>query len=233
MARIVYSGLINSIRGSIGGTTFQKNAYGYTIKNKPNMIKPNTFLQQKIKSYFLQSVQTWTTLSFSEQSDWNTWALTYPVYSKHNPLSALSGYSLFVKWNTLRQINGDSIVTIPSGPRYVLPPFAPTIDAHGEPADALRYSPNADPEESQIKVSLYVTRPVKDSKNFIGTVPKFMVSSGLTATQYPITTYFQALYGTLPVAGDLINLKMVMYNYDAAQLYPDYTAKITVGSFTP
>jgi hypothetical protein len=233
MARIVYSGLINSIRGSIGGTTFQKNAYGYTIKNKPNMIKPNTFEQQKIKQYFLQCVQDWTTLSSATQSDWNTYAATYPVYSKHNPTSQLSGYALFVKWNALRLISENPIVETPSGDRYTFPAVNIQIKAHGEPADALELLFGVDQANQSIMAILYLSRPVKDSKNFIGSIPKLIHTFGVTNTAIQIGTIYYDLFGTLPVAGEFIQCRITFFDIDAAQVYPTFSAKITVGSFTP
>jgi hypothetical protein len=233
MARIVYSGLVNSIRGSIGGTTFQKNAYGYTIKNKPNMIKPNTFEQQKIKQYFLQSIQDWTTLSYATQSDWNTYAATYPVFSKHNPTSQLSGYSLFVKWNALRLISGNPIVETPSGDRYVFPAIDPQLKAHGEPADALELLFDVDSANQSIMCIVYLSRPVHDAKNFIGSIPKLIHAFGLTNSPISIQSLYQPLFGVLPVSGEFVLCRISFFNIDAAQVYPTFSAKITVGSFTP
>lgn len=233
MARIVYSGLVNSIRGSIGGTTFQKNAYGYTIKNKPNMIKPNTFDQQVIKQYFLQCIQDWTTLSFATQSDWNTYAATYPVYSKHNPSSQLSGYNLFVKWNALRLISGNPIVEMPSGDRYVFPAIAVAVKTHGEPADAMELLFGVDSANQSIMAIVYLSRPVKDSKNFVGSIPKLIHSFGLTNTPVYLQTIYYPIFGTLPVAGEFILCRITFFDIDAAQIYPTFSAKLTVGSFTP
>ena len=97
MARIIYSGLIESIRGSIAGTTFQANAYGYTIKKKPNIINPNTASQNLRKSYLAKAVRQWRSFIQATRDSWDTFASTYPQYSQHNPSAQLSGYAVFTK----------------------------------------------------------------------------------------------------------------------------------------
>ena len=97
MARIIYSGLVTSIRGSIGGTTFQNNAYGFTVKNKANMVKPNTVSQNLSKLVFSLAVKAWGTLTVANRANWDSWAATYPQFAKNNPSSVLSGFAVFVK----------------------------------------------------------------------------------------------------------------------------------------
>ena len=67
MARITYSGLVTSIRGKVGGTVFQANAYGHTVKNSPNMVRPNTPDQQLSKVILSKAVKLWSEISQPER----------------------------------------------------------------------------------------------------------------------------------------------------------------------
>jgi len=124
MARIVYSALIDNIRGSVGGTTFQKNAYGYTVKHKPNMIKPWTSDQLARQIAFSRAVKAWKQASTQTRNNWDSWAVTNPQYSKHNPNAVLSGFACFVKWHTQNFLDGAGYVD--TNPSLTIPD-APTI----------------------------------------------------------------------------------------------------------
>src|SRR5690606_31037464 len=102
MARIKYTALVESIRGSIQGTTFQRNAYGYTVKGKPNMVNPNTNLQSASKRNMSGIAQAWSSLSDSDRNAWDTWAATNPVPSRLNPDANLTGFAQFTRWHNIR-----------------------------------------------------------------------------------------------------------------------------------
>ena len=74
MARIIYSALVTAIRGSVGGTTFQQNQYGSTIKNKPKMIRPRSNQQEKRKIYMTAATQAWGNLTVNRRNAYNTYA---------------------------------------------------------------------------------------------------------------------------------------------------------------
>lgn len=115
MARIKFTALVESIRGSIAGTTFQRNAYGYTVKAKPNMVNPNSHYQSQRKQQFQAAQLAWQTLTDAERGYWNSYAATYPTPSINNPSSYLSGYNLFTRWHAIEFLGGSTILTNPSG----------------------------------------------------------------------------------------------------------------------
>ena len=80
MARIIYSALVTQIKGSVGGTTFQSNAYGFTIKNKASVVKPRTMLQERSKKFFASATGAWRKLSQTNRDTWVSWAAAmWPV----------------------------------------------------------------------------------------------------------------------------------------------------------
>lgn len=115
MARIKFTALVESIRGTIAGTTFQRNAYGYTVKAKPNMVNPNTSYQSTRKAAFQAAQNAWKALTDTERGYWDTYAATYPTPSQHNPAAYLSGYALFVRWHAIEFQSTMNVLTNPSG----------------------------------------------------------------------------------------------------------------------
>lgn len=201
MARIVYSALVESIRGSIGGTTFQKNAYGYTVKKKPNIIVPNTGLQTNIKNILSIVTRAWNGLTSAKRAEYVAWASTYPQYAKHNPSSQLSGYAVFVKYNCLRVLGGSPVFTS----TLQAPPAADTLSYEVENnvgALAINITSADDSEEWQIL--FFVSRVFKSTQNFIGTATRFISLSSNATQSEVITTPYTALYGGVPAVGDFV-----------------------------
>lgn len=208
MARIVYSALIESIRGSIGGTTFQKNAYGYTIKKKPNMINPNSQPQQLQKTFFALAVRAWGQLTNAQRADWDTWATTYPQYAKHNPTSQLSGFAVFTKVHVYRLMYGRPVDTNPTYTAY-----AQDIITLGCKlvAGVLSLVVTSDNDSEEWWLVLSVSRPFTDSQNFVGSRVRYMTQITNTTTTVNITTKYTSLFGILPAVGQKIALSVIPY----------------------
>lgn len=219
MARIIYSGLVESIRGSIGGTTFQANAYGYTVKRKPNMIRPASAAQNSRKAILSKVTREWRELTQSKRDEYNSWASTYPQYAKHNPESQLSGYAVFVKYNAIRVLSGGSIYT---GVLY--PPSAgDTIDyLISRNGAALELGISSLNEDSLWTILFFISRVLGASQNFIGTVPRYFTSHVNDTDTVTITTLYTDKYGSLPGVGDYVALDALLYdNYSPKVLARD------------
>ena len=208
MARIIYSGLIDSIRGSIGGTTFQKNKYGYTVKHKPNMTKPWTADQLSMQSYFTQAVRAWRELTNAYRADWNTWAATYPQYAKHNASAQLSGFACFVKWHAYAFICGFGVDVTPVGPipDVITPTFKITLA--GGVLSLVHTWPGG---QEDWNVAFFMSRPFGAAQNFIGTRTRFMFAGTDNTATEVITAIYPAKYGSLPVLGDRIAVDYVEF----------------------
>lgn len=131
MARIIYSALIESIRGSIGGTTFQRNAYGYTIKKKPTMVNPNTQPQTREKLKFNQVQQAWLLMSDSDRQQWNTWAEQWPVPARLNPNANLSGMAQFTRRHMATLLHFYEPVPLPFAERTAVSDNGSTVFRQG------------------------------------------------------------------------------------------------------
>lgn len=111
MARIQYTALVNRIAGSIAGTTFQRNAYGHTIKTKPNTVNKNTQAQAEKKALILSISKNWATLSNNDRRSWAKQAESFPIKSRLNPDSTLNGYNYYMKYNLIsKQVSSRAIL---------------------------------------------------------------------------------------------------------------------------
>lgn len=215
MARIVYSGLVDSIRGSIGGTTFQSNKHGYTVKSKPNMVHPRSPLQNARKATFAGAVKAWQQLSDAQRTDWNTWASTYPQYAKYNPSSQLSGYELFVRQHAFLFLIGQSVITAPA---YDVKPTDTLTFSLTLAGGVLSLVSSSTTKDAEWWVVCFISRPFPVSSNFIGTKARYFYSFENDDDNNNITSAYIALFGVLPVLGSRVALDYVQVGTDNGQL---------------
>lgn len=228
MARIIYGALAESIRGSIGGTTFQRNAYGYTIKKKPNMIHPNTQWQQAQKIYFSKAVLAWNALTAAQRLDWDSWASTYPQYAKNNPSSQLSGFAVFVRTHCLRFMTGKAVDTNPTYATYA---NASCTLAFNVSAVAMEMDFTDTNGNEEFYVALFVSRPFSGSQNFIGTKTRyFEVEPSITTNGIIITNTWLAKFGTLPLVGQTIAWRAVYFGADNGQVLAEQKGLETIAA---
>jgi len=219
MARIVYSALVESIKGSIGGTTFQKNAYGYTVKKKPNMVNPNTQYQRVQKILFSQASKAWAGLSSAQRSDWNAWASAYPSYSKHNPSSELSGYAVFVRTHVYRFMCGLAVITAPVYTSYSQLNYNWELwrDA------ALLHVDDMDSLGTGDWYNLcFASRKYTPTQFFIGTAPRFVGFSLDNTDSINIYTRYMQIFGVNLADTEQISMTIISIGLANGQvLSPD------------
>lgn len=215
MARIIYTGLVESIRGSIGGTTFQRNAYGYTVKRKPNMINPNSALQNARKLIFSRVTRAWRDLTQAKRDEYDSWASTYPQYSKYNPESQLSGYAVFVKYNCLRLLTGASILTA----TLAVPPDTDTLTYEVEnDSGVLKVNITSTTGDEEWIILFFMSRRFTASQLFIGTSPKYIKDSSNATQSVTITTQYTDIFGYVPSPGDLVALDSLLIGADCPKV---------------
>lgn len=225
MARIIYTALVESIRGSIAGTTFQRNRHGYTIKKKPNMVNPNTALQNSRKVIFSSVVRSWRDLTSGQRSNYETYASTYPQYAKNNPTSQLSGYEVFVRYNCLRRLTGYSVLTSWAGTVPADDDITVTIT---NDSGVLKINITVSTETEDWKVLFFLSRPFSPTQNFIGTAPKYVGFLTNVVNSYTATDAYTSLYGSLPAVGDLVALDILFISDVSPYVLSRDSAVITV-----
>jgi hypothetical protein len=208
MARIVYSALVDSIKGSIGGTTFQSNRYGYTVKHKPNMTRPWTALQKASQIYFSQAVRAWRELSDTGRENWITWATTNPQYAKHNASAQLSGFACFVKWHAFAFMCD---LSVDEAPALTIPDVTVATSKIILSGGVLSLSVTWPGGVENWNIAYFMSRPFGVAQNFIGTRTRFIIYGTDDTGSLDLTSLYTAKYGSLPVLGDRIAVDYVMF----------------------
>jgi hypothetical protein len=111
MARITFSAVINSVQGSVGGSVFQKNKSGFTLKNKSINVDSSTEKQILSRSFVSAIQNAWQSMTDAQRNEWSIFANFYPVLNKNNRNVKLTGGQLFMKYNLIRMNAGFSILT--------------------------------------------------------------------------------------------------------------------------
>lgn len=217
MARIIYSGLVSSINGSIAGTTFQRNAYGHTIKKKPNIVNPNRIAQQPRKSSMQLVSQTWQTLTPAQRTAWNNQAVAHPVPCRLNPSANLSGHALWLRLNLLQRTAGLSLITtMTNAAQDTLLPGTSEIQRVGA---TLIFFDDSDSSLNNLVVMCFLSGVVKATQLYDRSRTRFMGSFALPALdQIDITAIYTSTFGSLPVAGNSVFLKRVYVNATNGQV---------------
>lgn len=228
MARIIYSGLVTSIKGSVGGTTFQSNAYGNTVKNKPNMVIPNTVEQEQRKLIFSKATKAWATLTDAERSNWDTYANTFPQYAKNNPSSQLSGYAVFTKWHAALFLGLGLLSDIDANPSLVAVPLdtvtVKVIVAGGVMSLDLDFALG----DNTYYVNVFISRPFPASKNFAGSSLRFLVNTENEDIVIPVTALYTSLFGTLPTVGQSVQVGLQFFVQAGGKVLATSVQRITV-----
>lgn len=212
MARIKFSALIEDIRGSIGGTTFQRNAYGYTVKAKPNMVNPNTALQEQRKVIMSQVTRSWRDMTQSQRDAYDTYASTFPQYAKHNPNSQLSGYAVFLKYNFLRVLAGESI-------RTTIMQSLPTTDtlsyALTNDGGVLKLTITSDNDDEVWNCLFFMSRPFGVAQNFIGTRTRYIADYTNNSQTHSVQSAYAAMFGVTPAIGASVAIAVTLIGEDS------------------
>lgn len=92
MARILYTGIVSEIKGSIAGTTFQHNASGRIVKGRSNQKFSSSSLQSSAQADFANVITKWRSLSGFDRTSWNEKAAENPRVDKWGRVKTLSGF---------------------------------------------------------------------------------------------------------------------------------------------
>lgn len=223
MARILYSALVTSINGSIAGTTFQRNAYGHTVKKKPNIVNPNTLRQSPARANLQYLSQVWQSLTTVQRNAWDAYATANPVASRLNPNAYLSGHAQWLRVNLLRlQTNLGLLNTIVSSAQTVLLPNGidvswtnPNLFLEDDATDSLN-----------ILTGVYsVSAVVKASQLYDKSRTRFVFYGNLNgALVGNITAKYQQTFGNIAVTGQQVFVRAAYLNRNNGQVI--YTPSI-------
>jgi hypothetical protein len=219
MARIIYGGLVTEIKGSMGGTTFQSNRYGFTVKNKANVSKSGT-QDQALQKVRLQGLsRQWASLTDAERASWNSYATTYPTRSAKNPTAYLSGYNLFLRYNQNFMMTEPA--NILAEPVNIPAPLGQASLYIIEDGGGLEIFINDVTSPVGWYFLPYLSRPIPDGQSYIKSLTKAMgYDYATTGTTRSIvcTAAYTAAFGSLPGVGARLAVDATIFQEDSGQV---------------
>lgn len=158
MARVEYSAEINELKGSIAGTTFQRNKSGTIAKKKPSLVFNPTGKQVDSQQLFNSVCKNWASVSFANKLLWATFASTYQKYNYWGVQKNLSGFNWWMHVNANRYLCGQAFTDTP--PTYVTPLSCPTFKCLAV-GDGLSIFFDSFPEINDYYLFVYATPPIR------------------------------------------------------------------------
>lgn len=125
MARVNYTGIVDSITGRIGGSVFQRNKSGFVMRGTGHTKKSTTTKQQNAHSYLAWWSNEWNLCTMQEKTDWNYFATLNTKTNPYGRIMTLTGHNWFVSVNRNRQLCGVGETLSP--PTYTLPDEMPVF----------------------------------------------------------------------------------------------------------
>jgi hypothetical protein len=227
MAIVKYGALVTELRGSIGGTTFQRNKYGYSAKNKSLPGNVESTPRSNVKQAIRRISQHWATLSEANRNLWISFATTYPQPVKNNPSANMSGFAVFLKFNFFWYLRAGYIVNTPSFTLSSLPSFTVAIV---KSSSFLNFVPTVSATDLLTVFIVSVSNPVKESVNFAKNRVRYMSFCYADNSGVSIDTAYVAQFGQLPNVGDWVFVKVTPTGLNAPYFWADQYFKVQITS---
>lgn len=228
MARVQYGSLVTKISGSVGGSTFQSNAYGFTVKNKPNMVKPNSVKQGLSKIILSKAVKGWSSITQVQRDTWDTFAATFPQFAKHNPSAQLSGFAAFVKYHTTMFLGQGVGIALEPSPVVVMPALDTAVLTLTNAAGVLTFTATWSLSTADWLVNYYISRPFLPSQNFVGSATRFLYGGSSDTDPNIITALYLNLFGRIPAIGEIVIIEYEMFNQGGGKVLARFTDRVVI-----
>jgi hypothetical protein len=217
MARIKYSALVDQINGSIGGTTFQNNRYGFTIKRKPAGKKTGSAIQKTRRNAVAAVGQNWIGLTDSQRDSWAAYATTFPRATRLNPNAFLNGFNYFQKYTLIRRLFTETPLDSPSGAQQTFS-FEDGFLEQG--VSGLHAKTEISVSAGSWRVFIFVSLPLRQTSRVGKSLNRFITSAAIaTDIDIDITTLYFNVFGQNPVAGDFTQIRFVYLNLLNGQIF--------------
>lgn len=191
MAKVVSS--IGTIKGSIGGLTFQENPAGNIIRSRPRSRKSSTIKQQGAHQTHQFWLNAWQALTLSQKAAWNLYGATWTKTDKFGTAKRITGANWFESVNTESTSAGGDTFSDP--PPHDLPADVPTFSI-AITADALTVNIADTLSFDENYLLVFATPPTQRSSVSINKLRKKIGFFPLAGTlSYDITALWETATG--------------------------------------
>lgn len=195
MARIKLGPMITDISGSVGGATFQRGRFGYTMRTKPLPLDKHTLLQQRTRTSVTLVQSFWQALSAADRLQWERFMDFSGQTIRKDRSVLLSGHALYLKYNVWLDLVGEEIMeTI----QYLPMPEYPQLEAihHDAGNYYLKFDFAVTPATVFFICKLSSPRLPSQAFSFKGL--RFMKVAFALDDEYSINTSYIAAFGVMP-----------------------------------
>jgi hypothetical protein len=158
MALIQLGVIVTNIKGSIGGTTFSMNRAGLTAKKRLVGKRLANANQLASLNDSMAVTVAWNSLSFSQKTDFNNYALANAYTDRFGVTKQLTGFQWYKQLSQSSMFFAGSQLTAP--PPYSIPPALPTFALFVED-DGIRIVWSTPIDTSLVYVYCYTTKPTR------------------------------------------------------------------------
>lgn len=232
MAKILYSGAVAEIRGSVNGWVFSRNANGGYVRNRTTPINPNTNKQAESRALMGQVIAAWRN-GGKEEGHYISWAAAHPVTNSLGQQIFLTPYQLYVKRNLQLLQIGLPIATDPGNepnfPSTTISALTLTRAVGGGSFDEADLEFTAPPGIAgmtlELKATLQLSSGVTSTRQ---TYRKLLVAADATQNSYSFNSELQALVGN-PSEGSQIFIAAKVIDNVSGIVNQIGIAKATIG----
>jgi hypothetical protein len=230
MANIVLGAMVVEARGSVGGSTFSRNAGGAYARGRVKPTNPQTPFQSLVRSMLGANAKNWgSVLTDAQRSAWITVAPEHPLPNKVGAIITLSGIQMYQQLNMVLALVGSTPIDVPPADFSIsaLNSVAVTATSGGTPALFLTVDPIALATDEMLYVS--ATPQGSASRNFAKNVLRFVGTVADGASPINILTLWNTRFGSPAlVAGQRITVGVSVVNTVTGVLSPITTATTIV-----
>jgi hypothetical protein len=215
MARIKTSGILSEISGSVSGMTFQQSLSGLTLRKKPIPLKINSGpqLNQRSSISYLQNL--WFSLSQVDRNKWIYFLTWSKQAQNHNSNLLISGYQLFIKYQSARILAGLIPLTSFTFEPLNLPIISFEIYNSGTQFFIL-FSDYVTVD--QYFFNIFLTHPVNVGTAYRVNGLRFMKVSHYVDRYYYIIDPYVKAFGIIPLSGQQVNFRIYWFGANSPVL---------------
>jgi hypothetical protein len=206
MAKIIWSGLVNELRGKLGGVVFSKSKQGNYVKRLSICVDRKSDIQLEQRGLNSILSQNWRLLDSSSQLLWINLALQCPLTDSLGHTYYLSGFQIYMRLNRNLQACNSATITTPLGiNQNIISPFLSfsfdIITSPGSEDMKFNFS-EAIPADQ--KVIIESTGPTSLGIYYPTNFKKFTVLDSTFITGASVMTDYVNKFGSFPITGDKV-----------------------------
>lgn len=223
MARVLFSGVISSIQGKIGGLIFQKSKAGTILRSNVKPINKRSKLQQKTRSITFNILQEWIRLSDVQRKIWNSFTQYNPILQKNLTGLHISGQQTFIKFNSYRLEYDLSLLVTPKFNKCALLPITLTLNSTGA---VLSITADRSMVSADEFIVLFLTIRFSPAVNNPGSRFKIIKFTTTNTDTFDVTAAYTAIFGRVPQPGETIFMKYTNVSKLSGAPFPFKSEKV-------